>query len=96
MRKDQEVENLFQAVQNTIEAKDTSVEKCKVLNETNLPLLKIKLDETLTLCERVLNRDRNNIEAVSVTPFFFYFFLHKFLISICFPGKKIRRKSFES
>lgn len=56
-RKDKEVENLFAAVQNTIDAKDTTVERCRVLSETNLPILKIKLDETLTLCENVLQRE---------------------------------------
>lgn len=56
-RKDKEVENLFTAVQNTIDAKDTAVERCRVLSETNLPILKIKLDETLTLCENVLQRE---------------------------------------
>lgn len=55
-RKDREIENLFTAVQNTIDAKDTAVERCRVLSETNLPILKIKLDETLTLCENVLQR----------------------------------------
>lgn len=52
-------------MQNTIEAKESSVEKCYVLSETNLPLLKIKLDETLTLCDSVLNRGVNQ-EAVSI------------------------------
>ncbi|XP_031620943.1 biogenesis of lysosome-related organelles complex 1 subunit 5 [Contarinia nasturtii] len=54
-RNDKEVENLFLSVQSTIEAKESSVEKCL----SNLPLLKIKLDETLTLCENVLNRSVN-------------------------------------
>lgn len=63
-RNDKEVENLFSSVQNIIEAKDTSIEKCYVLSETNLPLLKIKLDESLTLCESVLNRGVNE-KAVS-------------------------------
>lgn len=62
-RNDREVENLFASVQNTIEAKDSTIEKCLVLCETNLPLLKIKLDETSTLCENVLNRGVNQ-EAV--------------------------------
>lgn len=35
-----------------------------MLSESNLPLLKIKLDETLTLCENVLNREANK-DAVS-------------------------------
>ncbi|XP_055310242.1 biogenesis of lysosome-related organelles complex 1 subunit 5 [Sitodiplosis mosellana] len=58
-RNDKEIENLFSSVQNTIEAKDSTVEKCCILSETNLPLLKIKLDETLTLCESVLTRGVN-------------------------------------
>lgn len=60
-RNDREVENLFASVQNTIDAKDSTVEKCYVLSETNLPLLKIKLDETSTLCESVLNRGVNQV-----------------------------------
>lgn len=63
-RNDREVEHLFASVQNTIDAKDSTIEKCYVLSETNLPLLKIKLDETSTLCENVLNRGVNQ-EAVS-------------------------------
>lgn len=63
-RNDKEIENLFSSVQNTIEAKDTSIARCHTLSEKNLPLLKIKLDETLTLCEGVLNRGVNK-EAVS-------------------------------
>lgn len=63
-RNDREIEHLFASVQNTIEAKDSTIEKCYVLSETNLPLLKIKLDETSTLCENVLNRGVNQ-EAVS-------------------------------
>lgn len=63
-RDDKEVENLFASVQNTIEARDSSIGKCYLLSESNLPLLKIKLDETLTLCESVLNRGVNR-EAVS-------------------------------
>lgn len=35
-----------------------------MLSGSNLPLLKIKLDETLTLCENVLNRGVDE-EAVS-------------------------------
>lgn len=58
-RNDREIENLFNSVQNTIEAKETSVEKCYMLSESNLPILKIKLDETSTLCENVLNRGVN-------------------------------------
>lgn len=63
-RKDREIENLFSALQNTIDARDTSIEKCRNLSESNLPLLKIKLDETLALCDNVLNRNPNT-EAVS-------------------------------
>lgn len=63
-RNDKEIENLFSSVQNTIEAKETSVEKCCVLSGSHLPLLKIKLVETLTLCENVLTRGVNK-EAVS-------------------------------
>lgn len=65
-RGDREIENLFNAVQNTIDARDTSIEKCRNLSESNLPFLKIKLDETLALCENVLSRDQNT-EAVNVT-----------------------------
>lgn len=67
-RNDREIENLFNSVQNTIEAKETSVEKCYMLSESNLPILKIKLDETSTLCENVLNRGVNE-EAVSQVSF---------------------------
>lgn len=67
-RNDREIENLFNSVQNTIEAKETSVEKCYMLSESNLPILKIKLDETSTLCENVLNRGVNE-EAVSQDSF---------------------------
>lgn len=64
-RGDREIENLFNAVQSTIDSRDTSIEKCRNLSESNLPLLKIKLDETLALCENVLTRDENT-EAVNV------------------------------
>lgn len=39
-----------------------------MLSESNLPILKIKLDETSTLCENVLNRGVNE-EAVSQVSF---------------------------
>lgn len=55
-RKDREIENLFTTVQTTIDAKETSVERCRILSQDNLPLLKYKLEDTLTLCENVLNR----------------------------------------
>lgn len=54
------MENLFSAVQNTIDAKDTSVERCNNFCQSNLPLLKIKLDEALTLCEKVLQRNEDH------------------------------------
>lgn len=63
-RNDKEIENLFASVQNTIEAKDTSITKCHILSEKNLPLLKIKLDETLALCEGVLNRGVNKESVI--------------------------------
>lgn len=63
-RGDREIEHLFNALQNTIDAQDRSIEKCRNLSESNLPLLKIKLDETLALCENVLTRDQNT-EAVN-------------------------------
>lgn len=62
-RNDREIENLFSSVQNTIESKDTTIEKCCVLSESHLPILKIKLDETLTLCESILSQGVNK-EAV--------------------------------
>lgn len=55
-RKDREIENLFASVQNTVDAKETTVERCRILSQENLPLLKYKLEDTLTLCEDVLNR----------------------------------------
>lgn len=62
-RNDREVENLFESVKNTIEAKESIIERCHTLSQTNLPLLKIKLDESVTLGETILNRGVND-EAV--------------------------------
>lgn len=35
------------------------MERCRILSQENLPLLKFKLEDTLTLCENVLNRKPN-------------------------------------
>lgn len=94
-RNDREIENLFNSVQNTIEAKETSVEKCYMLSESNLPILKIKLDETSTLCENVLNRGVNE-EAVSQVSFLlcvFYFFYLRDKMLLYISGKTFARKS---
>lgn len=68
-RGDREVEHLFGAVQNTAETKSIAVEKCRNLAESQLPLLKIKLDESFTLCERLLNRS-NSSDAVNILVLF--------------------------
>lgn len=93
-RGDRDIENLFNAVQNTIDARDTSIERCRNLSESNLPLLKIKLTETLALCENVLTRDENT-EAVNKAVMNLMQFMFGFLMMIivyCIRRRKNLKK----
>lgn len=56
---------MFGAVQTTAETKAAAVQKCRHLAESHLPLLKIKLDASLALCEQILSRDADP-EAVNI------------------------------
>ncbi|XP_055714813.1 biogenesis of lysosome-related organelles complex 1 subunit 5, partial [Phlebotomus papatasi] len=54
-RNDREVENLFLSLQNTSEAKDSGVSKCKVACEGHLDQLQKSLEVALTACQEVSN-----------------------------------------
>lgn len=56
-RGDREIDNIFTAFQNTIETKDSSLEKCRLVSETNLPVLKVGLENTLNICEKIIERE---------------------------------------
>ncbi|GAB0096905.1 hypothetical protein DMENIID0001_124850 [Sergentomyia squamirostris] len=55
-RSDREVENLFLALQNTSEAKDSSISRCKIACEAHLDHLQKSLESALTACDSLSNR----------------------------------------
>lgn len=63
-RQDQEIEGLFAVLQNTIELRDSSLERCHLTSETHLPGLRANLEQTLADCQEIYDtKFENQLEA---------------------------------
>lgn len=56
-RQDREIEGLFTALQNTIENRDSSIEKFRLAAECHLSDIKTNLDSSKSVLETVLEDD---------------------------------------
>lgn len=52
-RQDREIEGLFAVLQNTIELRDSSLERCNLASVTHLPELRDNIETTLWNCEAI-------------------------------------------
>lgn len=59
-RQDQDIEGLFTVLQNTIELRDSSLERCHLASESHLPSLRANLEQTLADCQAIYDSEFEN------------------------------------
>lgn len=55
-RKDREIENIFSALQHTIEIRDSGLKRCSSLSQTHLPAIVAVVANAHSTCQETLER----------------------------------------